>query len=182
MSTFGLNKLVGAVLLTTLVVFVIGKIGDNLVGAGGGHGSDTGKAAVVAAIPATPASAAAPAEPEVPLSTLLAEASIERGKKVFNKCKACHTISEGGKNGVGPNLWNIVNATPTEKSGFKYSSALTKLKDKPWNYDNLNAFLTKPKAYAKGTKMTFVGLKKAKDRANVILFLRSLSANPAPLE
>ena len=181
MSTFGLNKLVGAVLLTTLVVFIIGKIGDNLVGTGGGHGPETGKAAVVAAKPPERAPVAPPA-PEVPLSTLLAEASLDKGKRVFNKCKACHTISDGGKNGVGPNLWNIVNAAPAAKAGFKYSSALAEFKEKPWNYDNLNAFLTKPKAYAKGTKMTFVGLKKAKDRASVILFLRSLSANPAPLE
>lgn len=181
MSTYGLNKLVGAVLLTTLVVFVIGKIGDNLVGAGGGHGPEAGKAAVVVAS-APEREPAAPPAPEVPLSTLLAEASLDRGKRVFNKCKACHTISDGGKNGVGPNLWNIVNASPAAKSGFKYSSAMAKLGDKPWNYDNLNAFLTKPKAYAKGTKMTFVGLKKPTDRANVILFLRSLSANPAPLE
>ncbi len=178
MSALGLNKIVGAVLLTTLVLFVIGKLGDNLVGAGGGHGPVP--APVVATGPAAPAPVAA--EPEVPLPQRLAVASADRGRKVFNKCKACHSVSEGGKNGVGPNLWNVVNAAPAQRAGFRFSSALSGLGDKPWTYENLDAFLAKPRAYAKGTKMTFVGLRKARDRADVILFLRNLSADPAPLE
>lgn len=181
MSTLGLNKIVGAVLLTTLVLFVIGKLGDNLVDAGGGHGPVP--APVVATGPAAPAPAApAAAEPEIPLPQRLAEASADRGRKVFNKCKACHSVSEGGKNGVGPNLWNVVNSTPAQRPGFRFSSALSELGDRPWNYENLDAFLAKPRAYAKGTKMTFVGLRKARDRADVILYLRNLSADPAPLE
>ena len=177
MSSLELNKIAGAIILATLIVFSIGKIGDNLVAPGGGH-------APVAALKATPEPAArpsAPKAPEVPFATLLANADPARGKKVFNKCKACHTVTDGGKDGIGPNLWNVVNAEPATNSAFKYSAALEGLKGKPWTYDNLNAFLTKPKNYAKGTKMTFVGLKKPTDRANVILYLRSLSATPVPL-
>lgn len=104
------------------------------------------------------------------------------GKKVFNKCKACHTTTNGGKNGIGPNLWNIVNRAPASVAGFSYSSALKGLTAKPWNYANLNEFLAKPKEYAKGTKMTFAGLKKDSDRAHLIAYLRNLSDNPAPLK
>ena len=179
MSSFELNKIVGSVLLCALIMLVIGKIGDNLVGVGQGGHEAAGP--VVAAIPAAPVPAAAPA-PEVPFAVLLANGDANRGKKVFNKCKACHTTADGGKNGIGPNLWDVVNDVPGSREGFNYSSAMRGLSDKPWNYDNLNAFLTKPKTYAKGTKMTFVGLRKAKDRANVIFYLRSLSANPAPVE
>ena len=180
MSSLELNKIAGAIILATLIAFAIGKIGDNLVAPGGGHG----EAPVVAAkAPPEPAARpSAPKAPEVPFATLLANADLARGKRVFNKCKACHTVTDGGKNGIGPNLWNVVNAEPTSKSAFKYSAALQALKGKPWTYENLNAFLTKPKNYAKGTKMTFVGLKKPTDRANVIFYLRSLSATPAPLE
>ena len=182
MSSFELNKVVGAVLFAALALMAIGKIGDGLVG-GGGHGTGA-PSAVVAAVPPEPApdAAPAPAEPEASLASLLAAADLARGKKVFNKCKACHTTSEGGKNGIGPNLWNVVNAEPGAREDFNYSKALRRLAGKPWSYENLDAFLVKPKAYAKGTKMTFVGIKKAKDRANVIAFLRSLSASPAPLE
>lgn len=181
MSGLGLNKIVGAVLLATLALFVIGKVGDGLVGAGGRHHGPA-TAPVATAVPPPAAQPAAPPEPAVPLATLLAEGDVERGRRVFNKCKACHTTAEGGKNGVGPNLWNVVNATPGRHEGFKYSAALAGIGDRPWTYENLNAFLTRPRAYAKGTKMTFAGLKRARDRANVILFLRSLSAAPAPIE
>lgn len=124
---------------------------------------------------------AAPAAPKTNIADLLANADLKRGKRVFNKCKACHTVTEGGKNGIGPNLWNIVNRAPGAVAGFKYSSALAGLSAKPWTYENLDAFLKKPRDYAKGTKMTFAGLKKDSDRAHLIAYLRSLSASPAPL-
>lgn len=126
--------------------------------------------------------AAAPPAPMMNVAEMVAKADAARGKRVFNKCKACHSITKGGKNGIGPNLWNIVNRVPASVDGFKYSTAIRGLKDKPWDYANLNAFLTKPKAYAKGTKMTFVGLKKDSDRANVIAYLRGLSDSPVALK
>ena len=100
---------------------------------------------------------------------------------MFGKCRACHTVDKGGRNGIGPNLWNIVNRAPGSVDAFKYSKALAELKDKSWNYANLDAFLAKPKTYAKGTKMTFVGLRKESDRANLIAYLRGLSDLPTPL-
>ena len=103
------------------------------------------------------------AEPAVDISTLAVEIADDRER-------------------IDPNVVKAVIAEPASRPAFKYSAALQGLKGKPWTYDNLNAFLTKPKNYAKGTKMTFVGIKKPADRAHVIFYLRSLSATPAPLE
>tara|TARA_A100001015_G_scaffold273906_1_gene329793 strand:+ start:2730 stop:3308 length:579 start_codon:yes stop_codon:yes gene_type:complete len=115
-----------------------------------------------------------------PILALLASADIEAGIKVAKKCTACHEFDVDGKNKTGPMLWNIVNAGKGMKDGFKYSDALVGMGG-AWDYDALNAFLYKPKAYIKGTKMNFVGLKKPSDRANMIAYLRSLADTPVVL-
>jgi len=111
---------------------------------------------------------------------MVASADLGRGEKVFGKCKSCHTVDEGGRNGLGPNLWNIVGGAKAAVAGFNYSDALKGLEG-DWSYENLDKFLTKPKDYAKGTKMSFAGLKKASDRAALLLYMRSLSNSPKPL-
>ena len=111
---------------------------------------------------------------------LLAAASPDQGEKVFKKCKSCHTVNRGGKNRVGPNLWNVVGKAQASADGYKYSGVLQDLGGE-WSYENLDAFLKSPKVYAKGTKMSFAGLKKAGDRAAVIAYLRSLSDSPKSL-
>ena len=115
-----------------------------------------------------------------PIEFYLASASVEKGAEVFKKCAACHVVAKGGANGVGPNLYGTVGAAHGHVAGFPYSDAL---KGKPGNWDwaNLNAWLTSPKAYAPGTKMTFAGLGKPEDRANVIAYLNSTSDSPLPL-
>ncbi len=115
-----------------------------------------------------------------PIAPMLAKADSAAGKKVAKKCTACHTFSKGGKNRIGPNLWNIVDAKQGGVAGYKYSGAFKKLGGL-WSYEDLNKFLYKPKIYVKGTKMSFVGLKKADDRASMIVYLRSLSDNPKAL-
>lgn len=111
---------------------------------------------------------------------MLASADLGRGEKVFGKCKSCHTVDDGGKNKIGPNLWNIVGGAKAAVAGFSYSKALTGMEG-DWSYENLDKFLTKPKDYVPGTKMNFVGLKKASDRAAILLYLRAQSASPKPL-
>lgn len=118
---------------------------------------------------------------ETDLGTLLAAATAEKGEKTFGKCKACHTIEQGGKNGVGPNLWNVVGGPKAHMEGFAYSAGLADRHGEKWTYENLNAFLTSPKDYIQGTKMSFAGLKDPEDRANVITFLKANTSNPPPL-
>ena len=111
---------------------------------------------------------------------MLSAADAGAGAKTFKKCKACHSTAKGGKNKVGPNLWDVVGRAKAGVPGFKFSGALKGLGGE-WTYKDLDAFLAKPKEFAKGTKMSFAGLKKPKDRANLIIYLRSLSDQPKPL-
>ena len=105
--------------------------------------------------------------------------SVEHGEKVFKRCSACHMISAGGKNLIGPNLWSVLGRKTAAVSGYKYSKALAAY-GKNWTFAEMNGFLIKPSAHIKGTKMAFAGLKKEKDRASVILFMNSKSDNPLP--
>ena len=178
MSQMLANKIAGAVLMLALALVAISTIGNALV-----HPRDSGKGEVAVAALATPepeAKAPAEAAPPVPIASLLAGADTDRGVKVFKKCKACHTVEKGGKNKIGPNLWDVVNSESGKRAGFSYSKAML-AKGGTWSYDSLGAFLAKPKAWLPGTKMAFAGLKKARDRAAVIAYLRTLSDSPAPL-
>jgi len=100
-----------------------------------------------------------------------------KGAKVFNKCKSCHNVENGGANGTGPNLYNVVGNAAGAKAGFAYSGAITSA-GLNWGYEELDGFLEKPSKYLKGTKMSFIGLKKAEDRAAVIEYLRVASNSP----
>ena len=141
------------------------------------------EAARVAEAPAAAPAAAQPAElPEEPqeIGPLLAAASVDAGARVYNRCTACHTVEQDGQHRVGPNLWNIVGAPKAAKDGFSYSAALAEMAGE-WSYENLDHFLANPKGYVEGTKMSFAGLRKASDRAAVILYLRDHAENPPPL-
>jgi cytochrome c len=175
MSSLELNKIVGAVLATGLSLMVIGTIGNALV-----HVDKTMAPEAVADAAKAPAPTVAAAAVIESATALLASADVAKGKKLFKKCAACHTTADGGKNKIGPNLWNIVNAERAKKAGFRYSKPLAAMAG-TWSYDSLDAFLTKPKAYIKGTKMAFSGIRKAHERAAVIAYLRGLSDSPAPL-
>jgi len=119
-------------------------------------------------------------EPVVPLPIRLASANPDKGKKVAKKCVACHSFDNGGKNKVGPNLYNIIGRNKGQSIGYNYSSALKKVGG-TWDFSSMEGFLKKPKSYLPGTKMSFAGLKKPTDRAAVILYLRNLSENPVDL-
>ena len=114
-----------------------------------------------------------------PLAQLLNEGSAEAGAAVFAKCTACHTIASGGGNGIGPNLYGVMGtAIGAHAPGFAYSSALSEHGGN-WDFENMNAWLQSPRAFAAGTKMSFAGLSSAEDRANVILYLLENGGGPA---
>ncbi|MEA3542662.1 MAG: cytochrome c family protein [Pseudomonadota bacterium] len=117
------------------------------------------------------------------LNTLLASADVAAGEKVFAKCAACHTVNQGGANGIGPNLWDTVGeAIAVGKGGFAFSDAL-KSKGGEWTFENLDHWLKSPREFAPGTKMTFAGLGNPADRANLIAWLNTQGSNlplPAP--
>lgn len=173
------NKIFGAVLLAGLIAMLTGFASEVLV-----HPKKTEKNAYVVAIPegqSAPAAAkgAAPAGP-APIGPLLASADAAAGQATAKACAACHGFDKGGAAKVGPNLFGVVGGPKGHMAGFAYSDALVKTGGQ-WSYDELNKFLYDPKAYAPGTKMTFAGLKKDNERANVIAYLRSLADSPQPL-
>ena len=123
---------------------------------------------------------AAEAPREIPIEELFAQASIERGEKVAKKCAACHNFKEGAGSKVGPELYGVVGRQTATFPGFKYSDAM-KAHGGSWDALMLNTYLTNPKAEVPGTSMAFAGLPKAAERADLIAYLNSLSANPKPL-
>lgn len=116
----------------------------------------------------------------IDIASLMQTASAENGQKLFKKCSSCHTVTKAGANRVGPNLWNVVGAKKAHHEGYSYSKALSSMEGE-WTYDNLAHFLHKPSKYVKGTKMSFAGLKKKEDIADVIAYLRTLADSPKPL-
>ncbi|WP_372616796.1 c-type cytochrome [Falsiroseomonas sp.] len=172
------NKTAAAVLTAGITFMVAGLVGEFLVSAPRLH-----TAAIATGEPPAAEQPATPAGPTVePIGPLLASADAAAGRQMAQRlCASCHTFTEGGNNGVGPNLWGIVGANHARVEGFNYSQANRALADKPWDYEALNAFLQRPAAAMPGTRMAFAGIRDPQQRANVIAYLRSLDANPQPL-
>jgi len=121
-----------------------------------------------------------PQEQQQPIEQLLANADVGRGENAAKKCAACHTFNKGGRPLVGPNLWGVVGRPKGSEAGFNYSAAI-KSKGGNWTIDDINQFITNPKAFVPGTNMTFAGVSRATERADIIAYLNGLSDNPAPL-
>ena len=176
MNSFELNKILGAILGTCLITLALN------IGAGAIFAPEKpekpGYAIAVTEHGGEPKSAAK--EPEQPIETLMASASVEKGQATAKQCQACHTFEKGGPNRVGPNLWGIVDRPRASEAGFNYSAAM-KAKGGKWTYDELNKFLASPRSYIQGTAMTFAGLARDTQRADVIGYLRTQSDSPVPL-
>ena len=171
------NKIFAALLIAGIVASLSGFIAKKLV-----QPEELEENAFKIEIAEAGGTGAAPkVELPDPILGMIAEADIVRGQKVAKACAACHVFDKGGPNGVGPNLWNTVGKTKQHAANFSYSGALAANGGPVWTYAELNHFLWKPKKYAPGTKMTFIGVKKTQDRAALIAWLRTLSDNPAPL-
>jgi len=181
MDSFEFNKICGVLLTVALVVALANFIGNEIFPK---HHAKV-RAYLVPATEAESeaASAAESASEEAPpgVTALLAAADPAAGAKGVKKCTACHSLDKGGKNKIGPNLWDLVDRPIASVAGFTYSPALLGKSGESWSYDNLDAFLAKPKDWAPGTKMSFAGIKKPERRADLIAHLRSLSDSPAAL-
>jgi cytochrome c len=178
MSSLEMNKILGAILAAGLVAMVSGFVAHELVNPERESGG-AGKGAEMAAAPAATAPAA-PAAIE-PVSPLLAKADVAAGQQIAQKCMSCHDFNKGGPNKIGPNLWGIVGSHPAEVASYSFSDAMKGIEKKTWTYEELNNFIAGPKSDLPGTKMTFPGLPKLQDRADVIAWLRTLSDAPAAL-
>ncbi len=179
MDSFEINKIVAAILLVALLIIGIGKLSDIIFYVEKpekpGYEVKVEEAVTVSSQSSSDAS-----EEKIDIAALMALGDITVGEKVFKKCSACHSIVKGGKNNIGPALYNVVGRKVGSVSDYKYSKALSEY-GKEWNFEELNGYLIKPAKWIKGTKMAFAGLRKEKDRASVILYLNKNSDNPIPL-
>jgi len=177
MDNFEFNKILGSILGTLLclqaVNLAVGAIFSPI---------DPLKPGYEIAVPEHPAEENQPAQPqtEEAIQTLLASADVSHGEEAANKCMTCHTFEKGGAKRTGPNLWGIVERPRASEPDFNYSEAM-KSRGGKWTFEELNKFLAGPQMYIPGTAMTFSGITRARERANVIDYLRTLSDNPVPL-
>ena len=178
MDSFELNKIIAAILMVALLVIGIGKFSDIIfyVDKPKTPGYKVDVDQVVTAI----ASTSNAEVKKVDIAALMALGDVASGEKIFKKCAACHSINKGGKNNIGPALYNVVGRKVGKVSDYKYSKALTAY-DKEWTFEELNGYLIKPAKWIKGTKMAFAGLRKEKDRASVIKYLNQNSDSPVTL-
>ena len=179
MDSFEINKIVAAILMVALLIIGIGKLSDIIFHV---EKSKTPGYAVEVdnAVNTITKSTSETTEDKIDISSLMALGDLTHGEKVFKKCAACHSIVKGGKNNIGPALYNVVGRKVGAVNDYKYSKALSAY-EKEWTFEELNGYLIKPAKWIKGTKMAFAGLRKEKDRASVILYLNQNSDNPLPL-
>ena len=178
MDSFELNKIIAAILLVALIIIGIGKLSDTIFYVE----KPKTPGYVVEVEQKMSASTETKSDTiieKVDIAALMVMGDLAHGEKVFKKCAACHSIVKGGKNNIGPALYNVVNRQVGVVNNYKYSKALSAY-GKNWTFEELNGYLIRPAKWIKGTKMAFAGLKKEKDRASVILYMNSKSDNPKP--
>ena len=179
MDSFELNKIIAAVLMVALLIIGISKLSDIVFYVE--KPKTPGYAVEVAeAVTTLTQSNLEVTEDKIDIAALMSMGDLATGEKVFKKCAACHSIVKGGKNNIGPALYNVVGRKVGAIDDYKYSKALSGY-EKKWTFEELNGYLIKPAKWIKGTKMAFAGLRKEKDRASVIKYLNQNSDNPLAL-
>jgi len=175
MDSFELNKIIAAVLMVALLVIGLGKIAD--VAFHVKKPNNPGYQVEVAVKLASSTLQTTTDVEKIDIAAVMALGDVVSGEKIFKKCAACHSVNKGGKNKIGPALYNVVGRAVGGVDDYKYSKTLASY-GKEWTFEELNGFLTKPSSYLKGTKMSYAGLRKEKDRASVIKYLNQNSDNP----
>tara|TARA_Y100000591_G_C21548370_1_gene552409 strand:- start:186 stop:725 length:540 start_codon:yes stop_codon:yes gene_type:complete len=178
MDSFEINKIVAAILMVALLIIGISKISDIVFHVE--KPETPGYKVELDPITSSLTPEAEIVEAKVDIAALMSMGDVVSGEKIFKKCAACHSIVKGGKNNIGPALYNVVGRKVGGVSDYKYSKALMNY-DKSWTFEELNGFLIKPTKWIKGTKMAYAGLRKEKDRASVIKYLNQSSDNPLQL-
>jgi cytochrome c len=178
MDSFELNKIIAAVLMVALFVIGLGKIADGVFYVK--KPKNPGYQVEVESQLTSGTSQTAEIIEKIDIIALMSLGDVASGEKIFKKCAACHSINKGGKNKIGPALYNVVGRTIGGVDDYKYSKALASY-GKEWTVEELNGFLKKPASYLKGTKMSYAGLRKEKDRASIIKYLNEKSDNPKQL-
>ena len=178
MDSFEINKIVAAVLMVALLVIGIGKLSNVIFHVE--KPKTPGYAVEVENVTTVSSTTEKTVEEKIDIAALMTMGDIALGEKVFKKCAACHSIVKGGKNNIGPALYNVVGRKTGAVTDYKYSKALASF-EKEWTFEELNGYLIKPAKWIKGAKMAFAGLRKEKDRASVIKYLNQNSDSPVPL-
>ena len=176
-----MNKIIVSIVLAIILVLVINKTADLIFYVDKPEKSAYQIESVASTSSATTTEASTTNDGSENIMALFASASAADGAAVFKKCAACHSIKKGGANKIGPALWGVLGRKAGSVSDYKYSKAVIAY-GKNWSAEEMNGFLIKPKDWIKGTKMAFAGLKNAKDRAAVILYMNENTDNPLPLK
>ena len=176
-----MNKIIVSIVLVTILVLGINKITDAIFYIEKPEKSAYQVDTITADASKTNIETSSENSESGNIITLFASTSAVDGAKVFKKCAACHSIAQGGGNKIGPALWGVLGRQAGSIPGYKYSKAMAAY-GKSWSFEEMNGFLIKPKDWIKSTKMSFAGLKNAKDRASVILYMNENTSSPLPLQ
>ena len=176
-----MNKIIVSILLALILILGINKIADTIYYVNKPEKSAYQVAGITTAASNTNSETSSQGESTQDIMALFASTSSTDGQKIFKKCAACHSISEGGKNKIGPALWGVLGRSAGSVTDYKYSKAMAAY-GKNWSFEEMNGFLIKPKDWIRGTKMSFSGLRSAKDRAAVILYMNENTNSPLSLK